>query len=77
MFVERYPRNSRHENTFGLRLLCEPSEDYADEILDVLADEADNFPFEFYAIKFMTFGGHPVNPYFVGDFRQHTSRTFC
>lgn len=55
--------NSRHENAFGLRLLCEPSEDYADEIQGVLAEEADNFPFEFYAIKFMTFGGQPVNPY--------------
>lgn len=55
--------NSRHENAFGLRLLCEPSEDYANEILEVLAEKADNFPFEFYAIKFTTFGGHPVNPY--------------
>ncbi len=55
--------NSRHENAFGLRLLCEPSEDYANEILEVLAEKTDNFPFEFYAIKFMTFGGNPVNPY--------------
>lgn len=55
--------NSRHEYAFGLRLLCEPSEDYSNEILEVLAEEADNFPFEFYAIKFITFGGQPVNPY--------------
>lgn len=55
--------NSRHENAFGLRLLCEPSEDYANEILEVLAEKADNFPFEFYSIKFTTFGGHSINPY--------------
>jgi putative ATP-dependent endonuclease of OLD family len=55
--------NSRHENAFGLRMSCEPSADYSAEISEVLAEEADNFPFEFYAIKFSTFGGQPVNPY--------------
>lgn len=51
--------NSRHDNTFGLRLTCEPSDDYAPEIQEVLAEKADNFPFEFYAIKFSTFAGAP------------------
>jgi putative ATP-dependent endonuclease of OLD family len=55
--------NSRHDNTFGLRLTCEPSEDYAHEIQSVLAEDADNFPFEFYAIKFSTFAGVPYSAY--------------
>jgi len=74
MFVELYlsdspdpdlkgKGNSRHENTFGLRLLCEPSIDYASEIMEVLTESANNFPFEFYAVKFSTFAGLPYNAY--------------
>ena len=55
--------NSRHENTFGLRLLCEPSDEYGPEIQEVLADKGNNFPFEFYAIRFLTFAGQPYNSY--------------
>lgn len=55
--------NSRHENTFGLRVLCEPSDEYGPEIQDVLADNVDNFPFEFYAIRFLTFAGQPYTSY--------------
>lgn len=55
--------NSRHDNVFGLRLTCEPSDDYAPEIQEVLAEKADNFPFEFYAIKFSTFAGSPYGAY--------------
>jgi len=51
--------NSAHADTFGLRFSCEPSEEYAQEIKQVLAEEGDNFPFEFYAIKFHTFSGTP------------------
>jgi len=51
--------NSLHVNTFGLRFSCEPSDDYAEEIKQLLAREGDNVPFEFYAIKFHTFAGSP------------------
>lgn len=51
--------NSLHEDTFGLRFTCEPSEDYGEEIKQVLAQPDANFPFEFYAIKFLTFAGTP------------------
>lgn len=51
--------NSLHETAFGLRFSCEPSDDYAQEIRQVLAEKADNFPFEFYSIKFSTFAGKP------------------
>lgn len=49
--------NSLHESTFGLRFSCEPSDDYTQEIKQVLAEESDNFPFEFYTIKFASFAG--------------------
>lgn len=55
--------NSRHESTFGLRFSCEPSEDYSEEIAQVLGQAGDNFPFEFYAIKFATFQGTPYGGY--------------
>jgi len=56
--------NSLHESAFGLRFSCEPSEDYAQEIKQVLAEEANNFPFEFYSIKFSTFAGSPYNTHY-------------
>lgn len=51
--------NSLHVDTFGLRFSCEPSDDYAEEIKQLLAENGDNVPFEFYAIKFHTFAGTP------------------
>ncbi|CAJ4013617.1 recombination protein F [Burkholderia pseudomallei] len=53
--------NSLHEDTFGLRFTCEPSDDYGNEIAQVLRQPEGNFPFEFYSIKFVTFGGQPYN----------------
>lgn len=58
---ETYGRtNSLHEDNYGLRFTCEPAlEDYGDLIEEVLRQRADNFPFEFYTIKFQTFAGQP------------------
>lgn len=58
--------NSLHESAFGLRFSCEPSNEYPREIAQVLSEEDDNFPFEFYAIKFATFQGTPY-----GGHRRH------
>ncbi len=51
--------NSLNEDAFGLRLWCGPSEAYPDDITQVLSEPGDNVPFEFYAIKFQTFGDQP------------------
>lgn len=51
--------NSLNKDAFGLRFSCEPSEGYADEIAQVLSEPGDNFPFEFYAIRFQTFADQP------------------
>lgn len=45
----------------GLRLDCEPIDEYSKEIQEVLKDEHPNFPFEYYAIKFTTFAGQPYS----------------
>lgn len=47
----------------GLRLECEPVEDYSKEIQDILGGSEPNFPFEYYSIKFVTFSGEPYTGY--------------
>lgn len=53
--------NARGESTFGLRMSCEPSEDYQSEIAQLLESSESAFPFEFYVVKFHTFGGYPYS----------------
>lgn len=55
--------NSKGVNCDGLRLVCEPIEDYGREILAVLAQEGDNFPYEYYSIKFSTFSDQAYSGY--------------
>lgn len=49
--------NSMGINCDGIRLDCEPIDDYGVEILAALQDEHAHVPFEYYSIKFMTFSG--------------------
>lgn len=49
--------NSKSIVCDGIRLDCEPIDEYSKEISEVLKDEHPNFPFEYYAIKFSTFAG--------------------
>ena len=51
--------NSLNTNLFGILLICKPNEDLSKEIKDILEQEDDNFPFEFYNINFYKFGGNP------------------
>ena len=51
--------NSLNTNLFGISLIRKPNEDLSKEIKDILAQEEDNFPFEFYNINFYKFGGNP------------------
>lgn len=41
----------------GLRMVCEPIEDFSRDIKDILLQKNSNFPFEYYSIKFSTFSG--------------------
>lgn len=47
----------------GIQLVCEPVNEYTKHIGEILQDTNSSFPFEYYAIKFSTFGGYPVQPY--------------
>jgi predicted ATP-dependent endonuclease of OLD family len=39
----------------GLKLICEPNNDFSPQIRDVLQQQNSNFPFEYYSISFKTF----------------------
>ncbi len=53
--------NSKSIECDGLRLDCEPIDEYSKEISEVLKDEHPNFPYEYYVIKFTTFAGEPYS----------------
>jgi len=46
----------------GMRLVCRPHDLYSKDIAEILKDVNSGFPFEFYDIQFLTFGGHLVHP---------------
>lgn len=55
--------NSENINASGLHMICQPNEELATEINQVLADDNDNFPFEFYVVRFITFNGEAYSGY--------------
>lgn len=55
----------------GLSLVCEPNEELTHEISEVLAQDSDNFPFEYYAVRFTTFAGEGYTGY--RKFLKHLS----
>jgi putative ATP-dependent endonuclease of OLD family len=55
--------NSDNASLSGLHMICHPSEDLAAEINQVLAEGNENFPFEYYVVKFVTFNGEAYSGY--------------
>jgi len=55
--------NSSNESSHGIYMICEPRDDLSNEIADILAQEEDNFPFEYYSISFKTFSGDSYTGY--------------
>ncbi|WP_237673562.1 ATP-dependent nuclease [Vreelandella profundi] len=51
--------NALQRNTDGLRMVIAPMEEYGEAIQAVLDDAHPNFPFEYYAVHFLTFAGRP------------------
>lgn len=47
----------------GLRLTCQPIDDFGKAIQEILDQDKGNFPFEYYSIKFETFAGQPYSGY--------------
>lgn len=55
--------NSDNVECDGISLICEPSEEYSNEIKDVLDSDNCCFPYEYYAIRFITFSGEYYTGY--------------
>lgn len=55
--------NSKGIPSDGLRLDCEPVDEYGKEILEALSEADPIFPFEYYRIKFTTFADQPYSGY--------------
>lgn len=51
--------NSFTKDYFGISLICSPIEESSKDITEVLKDKSANFPFEYYSISFIKFGGTP------------------
>lgn len=47
----------------GIKLVCEPQEEFLKDIEELLKDKASGFPFEYYTIRFATFAENPVHSY--------------
>ncbi|MBP1205788.1 AAA15 family ATPase/GTPase [Duganella sp. 1411] len=74
MFVEIYlsdqgnpelngKNNSLGKQCDGLRMVCAPMDEFGKEIADILAQPGENFPFEYYAVRFLTFADQPYSGY--------------
>lgn len=65
---EFWGRNNSYKNKdyFGISLICSPREELSKDISEILKQETNNFPFEYYSISFLKFGGTP----YVGFKRQ-------
>lgn len=55
--------NSEGIITDGMRLMCKPNDDYSDEIKEIISQEDNCFPFEYYKVIFQTFSGRAYTGY--------------
>ena len=55
-FSVKGKNNTDKDNCFGIRLVCEPDDDFRTEITKVLNEnDTDYFPYDYYSIRFSTF----------------------
>ena len=47
----------------GIRLVCEPNEDYRTEIMSVLSADPNYFPYDYYSVRFSTFADEGYTGY--------------
>ena len=62
-FTMNGKNNTEHTECDGIRLVCEPNDDYRSEITDVLSADSDYFPYDFYKIRFSTFADEGYSGY--------------
>ena len=55
--------NSKGSGFHGIKLVCEPADEYTKDIRAILDEKHDSFPFEYYGIQFKTFTDETIVPY--------------
>lgn len=55
--------NTEHVMTDGIRMICEPNEDYISEIAESMKAQKDYFPFDYYRCRFSTFADEGYTGY--------------
>ena len=55
--------NSEHKECDGLKLVVKPDMEYINEIINIISNTTNNFPFEFYKYEFSSFQGKPYTGY--------------
>ena len=55
--------NSKGADHLGIKMVCKPVDEYTKEIQAILAEKHENFPFEYYGLRFLTFTDETVFPY--------------
>lgn len=55
--------NSKRADHLGIKLVCGPADEFTLEIQSILAEGHDNFPFEYYGIRFETFTDDTLFPH--------------
>lgn len=55
--------NSDKKECDGIKLVCEPNEDYRTEITEALLTQVDYFPYEYYSMRFSTFADQAYTGY--------------
>jgi putative ATP-dependent endonuclease of OLD family len=54
--------NSKGADCFGIKLVCEPIDEFTKQIQAILSEKHDSFPFEYYAVRFQTFTDKSIAP---------------
>ncbi|WP_329736853.1 ATP-dependent nuclease [Clostridium phoceensis] len=47
----------------GIRLICQPNQDYYNEIVNSMREQADYFPYDYYSVRFSTFADEGYSSY--------------
>jgi putative ATP-dependent endonuclease of the OLD family len=55
--------NSKGADHLGIKMVCKPVDEYTKEILAILAEKHESFPFEYYGVHFLTFTDEAIFPY--------------
>lgn len=55
--------NSKGIDSHGIKLICAPVDEYTAHIAEILKQGHNDFPFEYYSVRFLTFTDDPLLPY--------------